>query len=164
MTIICVLILFLPYWRLFSWFPLLFLPIFILAFFCSLPTSIFVSLTARFIIELYPRTSQRFDQAGNKSSVASKLLLHTHTREHKWSKRKKGEALERRKEEREKRRTRADKQRRQMVEGAVEKPRRERVGSYSRLATSKSHSEVPRAFEIFLLNELQAVADSSLAG
>lgn len=33
----------------------------------------------------------------------------------------------------------------------------------SRLATSKSHSEVPCAFEIFPLNELQAVADSSLA-
>lgn len=33
----------------------------------------------------------------------------------------------------------------------------------SRLATSKSHSEVPRAFEIFPLNELQVVADSSVA-
>lgn len=40
---------------------------------------------------------------------------------------------------------------------------RERAGRTSRLATSKSHSEVPRAFEIFPLNELQAVADSSPA-
>lgn len=51
-----------------------------------------------------------------------------------------------------------------MVEGAVEKARREWADSYSRLATSKNHSEVPCAFEIFPLNELQAVTDSSLAG
>lgn len=100
-----------PYWRLLPWLPLLFLPAFILAFlFRSLPTSIFVSLTPRFIIELYPRTSRRFDQAGNKSSVASKLLLHTYTWVQMVKAKGRWDVREREKKgERRERRTRADK-------------------------------------------------------
>jgi len=45
--------------------------------------------------------------------------------------------------------------------GDRERERESRLGSHSRLATSKSHSEVPCTFEIFPLNELHVVADSS---
>lgn len=161
MTIICVLILF----------PLLMFAFLILAPFptCIYPrvllllTSIFVSLTARFIIELYPRTSQWFDQAGNKSSVASKLLLHTYTwaqmvkAKERWGvrkkKRRKGKKTNEGGQAKE-----TDGGRRSGEAPKGEGPLVQPTGNIKEPFRSSC------AFEIFLLNELQAVADSSLAG